>query len=81
MCPELGRVLGEDEEEQRSVLFLRADELARLRDALVSGEFDHLMSGGRAGLRRPVVERRWESPSKRSWLRWHRRLWRAVTSR
>ncbi|BAJ31615.1 MULTISPECIES: hypothetical protein [Kitasatospora] len=68
-------------EEQRSVLFLRPAELARLRDALAGGEFDHLLSGVRSGLRRPVVERRWESPSKRAWGRWHRRLWRAATGR
>ncbi|BAJ32368.1 MULTISPECIES: hypothetical protein [Kitasatospora] len=68
-------------EERRSVLFLRPAELVRLRDALVGGEFDHLMSGGRVGLRRPTVERGFESPSKRAWGRWYRRLWRAGTGR
>ncbi|WP_282204963.1 hypothetical protein [Kitasatospora fiedleri] len=59
-------------DERRAVLFLRPHELAGLRDALVSGEFDHLMSGGRTGLRRPPAD---AYRAARRAGRWYRRPW------
>ncbi|MFE2347052.1 hypothetical protein [Kitasatospora cineracea] len=62
-------------EDPRRILFLRPAELAGLRAALVSGEFDHLMSDGGGGLHRPSPR------SERVWRTgpWYRRWWRGRT--
>ncbi|QKW18446.1 hypothetical protein HUT16_04630 [Kitasatospora sp. NA04385] len=50
-----GRVALAHIDDPSQVLFLTRDELASLRDALASGELDHLLSGGRRRLHPPLV--------------------------
>ncbi|MFD5562727.1 hypothetical protein [Kitasatospora griseola] len=73
-------VLGHIEDDRR-LLRLRPAELAGLRDALVSGEFDHLMRDHHKHLRRPTMGP--EVAAMWKYLRrpWYRRLLRTVTGR
>ncbi|MGW4379975.1 hypothetical protein [Kitasatospora sp. NPDC004531] len=73
-------VLGHIEDDRR-LLRLRPAELAGLRDALVSGEFDHLMRDRHKHLRRPILDAEAAAVRKGLHLPWYRRLLRAVTGR
>ncbi|MFD8481177.1 hypothetical protein [Kitasatospora sp. NPDC059673] len=68
-------------EDDRRLLRLRPTELARLRDALVSGEFDHLMRDNHKYLRRPTTDAEVAAMWRSLRRPWYRRLLRTVTGR
>ncbi|MFJ4674948.1 hypothetical protein [Kitasatospora sp. NPDC088783] len=61
--------------------FERPAELAGLRDALVSGEFDHLMRDSHEHLRRPTVDAEVAAMGERLRRPRYRELLRTVTGR
>ncbi|MGW4381229.1 hypothetical protein [Kitasatospora sp. NPDC004531] len=73
-------VLGHIEDDRR-LLRLRPAELAGLRDALASGEFDHLMRDHHKHLRRPTMGPEVAAMWKALHPSWYRRLLRAATRR